>query len=58
MLTLALEMENEKRRTDVSACVNNPVFAMNVVVFPLKNGQLNMNERLHFAAFVITDRNN
>jgi hypothetical protein len=38
MLTVTLEAENEKRRTDVSACVNNPVFAMNVVVFPLKSG--------------------
>jgi len=34
-LTVQLDGEGEKRRTDVSACVTNPVFSANTFYLPI-----------------------
>lgn len=55
-ITIQLESEGEKRRTDISACVSNPIFAANVFVIPFSGFNFENPERLHLAAFVVTDR--
>lgn len=55
-LTCQLDGESEKRRTDVSACVTNPVFSANQFYLPISTEQILGNPRLHFAAFIVTDR--
>ncbi|KRX05194.1 C2 domain [Pseudocohnilembus persalinus] len=55
-ITVQLESEGEKRRTDISACVSNPVFTASVFVIPFNGFQFQKSEKLHFAAFVVTDR--
>mmetsp|Transcript_34749 Transcript_34749/g.40638 ORF Transcript_34749/g.40638 Transcript_34749/m.40638 type:complete len:858 (-) Transcript_34749:61-2634(-) len=55
-ISVQLDGDQEKRRTDVSACVTNPVFTFNNFVIPLPSFKLDIYQRLHFGAFVVTDR--
>ncbi|EAR89988.1 C2 domain protein (macronuclear) [Tetrahymena thermophila SB210] len=55
-ITCQLESEGEKRRTDISACVSNPVFTASTFVIPLRQYRIDYGERIHFAAFVVMDR--
>lgn len=45
-LTLQLDGEGEKRRTDVSAAVTNPIFSANTFYLPITQETLMSNPRL------------
>lgn len=55
-LTVNFDGDQEKRRTDVSAQVTNPVFTSNVFVLPLPHFKIDIQSRLQFQAFIVTDR--
>ena len=55
-MTVQLEGEAEKRRTDVSEKVRNPIWSANIFYLPIPGGALTPNTRLLFAVFVVTDR--
>ena len=55
-VTVQLEGQTEKRRTDISARVTNPVFSSNTFHLPLPSNKIELSMRLHFAAFVVADR--
>ena len=40
----------------MSACVTNPVFSANTFYIPIPAQRLEENPRIHFGAFVVTDR--
>lgn len=45
-IAVHLESDGEKRRTDISACVKNPVFSSNVFLLPLSHYKIDINEKL------------
>ena len=51
-LTVQLNGDGEKRRTDVSSAVNNPIFSANTFYLPITDQQLNDSSFLHFTAFI------
>ncbi|CAD8086706.1 unnamed protein product [Paramecium primaurelia] len=55
-ITVQLNVDGEKKRTDVSAQVAAPVFAASTFIIPLSNFKLDINDYLHFEAYVVTDR--
>lgn len=55
-VTVQLDGQTEKRRTDVSARVKNPVFTANLFFLPLPSNRIELNQRLLFAVFVVTER--
>lgn len=55
-VTVQLDGQTEKRRTDVSARVKNPVFTANMFFLPLPSNRIELNQRLLFAVFVVTER--
>jgi hypothetical protein len=57
-ITVQLEGESEKRRTDISERVNNPQFLARTFFLPLPTSKIELNMRLIFQAFVVTVRDN
>ena len=55
-VTLQLDGVGEKRRTDISAAVQNPIFSANTFYLPITDLQISENPQLQFAAFIVTDR--
>ena len=55
-ITVQLEGEQEKRRTDISERVNNPQFLARTFFLPLRTSRIELNMRLIFQAFVVTVR--
>lgn len=55
-MTVQLDGQGEKRRTDISARVTNPIFSANTFYLPLPTSRIELNMRLLFAAFVVADR--
>jgi hypothetical protein len=55
-MTVQLEGESEKRRTDVSEKVRNPIWSANIFYLPIPGNELSPMLRLLFAVFVVTDR--
>jgi len=45
-ITLQLDGEGEKRRTDISAAVSNPIFSANTFYLPIHENQVKENPRL------------
>ncbi len=54
-LTMDGEGDNT-RRTDLSACVTNPIFSANTFYMQLAAHKLEGNPRLHFVAYIVTDK--
>jgi len=57
-ITVQLEGEPDKRRTDISERVNNPQFLAKTFFLPLPTSKIELNMRLIFQAFVVTVREN
>lgn len=55
-LTLELEGDHVKRRTDISAQVTNPVFSTNKFYIPVDEAKLSRAATLIIKTFVITQR--
>jgi hypothetical protein len=55
-LTVQLNGDGEKRRTDVSSAVSNPIFSANTFYLPITDQQLHEAPFLHFAAFIALDQ--
>ena len=55
-MTVQLDGEGEKRRTDISAAVQNPIFSANTFYLPITELQISENPQLQFASFIVTDR--
>ena len=55
-VTLQLDGEGDKRRTDISAAIQNPIFTANTFYLPITDLQISENPQLQFAAFIVTDR--
>jgi hypothetical protein len=55
-ITIQLDGNSEKRRTDVSDPSKAPTFKNNKFYLPLDYYDLVINQRLHFGAFVVIDR--
>lgn len=55
-ITIEIEGDSVKRRTDVSAQVTNPVFQTNTFFVPITDTRLQKNPSLVISAFVITNR--
>lgn len=55
-ITVQLGGDGEKRRTDVSAAVTNPIFSANTFYLPITAEEMVDDPRLHFACFTVTDR--
>ena len=53
-ITVNLDGESEKRRTDISERVNSPVFLAKTFFLPLPNNRIELNMRLIFQVFVVT----
>jgi hypothetical protein len=53
-ITLQMDGDGEKRRTDISATVSNPIFSANTFYLPTQDHA--ENPRLHFAAYIVSDR--
>ena len=54
-VTLQLDGDGEKRRTDISAAVQNPIFSANTFFLPITEVQMAENPQLQFASFIVTD---
>mmetsp|Transcript_19560 Transcript_19560/g.35844 ORF Transcript_19560/g.35844 Transcript_19560/m.35844 type:complete len:468 (-) Transcript_19560:1910-3313(-) len=55
-ITIQLEGEGEKRRTDVSARVKNPIFTTAAFYLPLPHERIELNMKLLFGAFILSNR--
>ena len=55
-VTLQLDGDGEKRRTDISAAVQNPIFSANTFYLPITELQMAENPQLQFAAFIVTNQ--
>ena len=55
-MTLQLDGDGEKRRTDISATVSTPIFSANTFYLPIHERQINDDPKLHFAAFIVAER--
>lgn len=55
-VTIELEGDNVKRRTDISAQVTNPVFSTNKFYIPVNEVKLQRNANLIIKTFVVTQR--
>ena len=55
-ITVQLSGHAEKRRTDVSAPVTNPIFSANTFYLPITAEEMVDDPRLQFACFTTTDR--
>jgi len=55
-ISVQLEGEVEKRRTDISAKVTNPIFSANTFYLELPSSKAELNTRLFFSAFVVANR--
>lgn len=55
-LTLQMDGDGEKRRTDISSVAANPIFTANTFYLPIREEQISENPRLQFAAFIVAER--
>lgn len=55
-LTLQMSGDGEKRRTDVSAAVTNPIFSANTFYLPITAEEMISEPRIQFACYTVTDR--
>ena len=55
-ITIQLDNNSEKRRTDVSESNKNPVFTNNKFYLQLEQYDLLINQRINFAAFIVVER--
>lgn len=55
-ITVQLDGQGDKRRTDISARVKNPIFNANTIYLPLPNNKIELSMKLLFACFVVADR--
>ena len=55
-ITLQLDGDGEKRRTDISSAVQNPIFSANTFYLPISELQMSENPELQMAAFIVTDQ--
>lgn len=55
-ITVQLDGQGDKRRTDISARVKDPIFNANTIYLPLPNNKLELSMKLLVACFVVADR--
>ena len=55
-ITIEIEGDNLKRRTDISDRVNFPVFNTSKFYLPLHEERLQKNPKLTFRAFLVSNR--
>jgi hypothetical protein len=55
-ITVQLEGADDKRRTDVSARVKNPIFTNAAFYLPLPHERIELNMKLLFGAFILSNR--
>ena len=55
-ITVHLDGESEKRRTDISERLSNPLFLAKSFFLPLPNNRIDLNMRLIFQVYVVTVR--
>jgi hypothetical protein len=54
-VTIQLGKNGEKKRTEVSSYVNNPVFKTNIFTIPLQGFKIEYYQELFFSVFIILD---
>jgi hypothetical protein len=55
-ITIQMDGDSEKRRTDVSEPSRNPTFSNSKFYIPLEAYDLVIRQRIHFGAFIVLDR--
>jgi hypothetical protein len=49
-----LDEYNQKKRTELSDDLSNPIFITNTFTFPLPTGKVEMWQRIHFGLYVVS----